>query len=196
MITKILLLAVGTLLPGAPCPVLDETPVPEEVVELVNQLKTTNKTGKLSKGLRIRLQADLIRTADDNGPGKNHHEYWEFTAKKLYRLEPKGKEWIKREFKNYDKKQLAKILLKSNFQTIGYSDDKGLGTLFAGTEYNLGDRSIDFIVADKSILNIGESCVGGTLSPKDSLRFAQLYENLLKVAREKQTENSKPVKNK
>jgi hypothetical protein len=168
--------------------------VDKEVADLIQQLKTAIKTGKLPDGLRIRLRADLIRTADENGPGKNHHEYWEFTAKKLYRLEPKGKEWIKREFKAYDKKQLAKILLKSNFQTIGYSDDKGLGTLFAGTDFNLGDRSVDFIVDNHSILNIGESCVGGTLSPKDSKRFAQLYENLITVAREKQTEKSKPVK--
>ena len=91
--------------------------------------------------------------------------------------------WISEKGKIHDQKQLAKILLKSNFQTIGHSEDEGNTTLFVGTEFNLGDRSIDLIVDNDSILDIGESCVGDTLSPKDSKRFAQRYENLIEFAR-------------
>lgn len=162
----------GTLILSAVrCQALNETHVAKEVEDLLNQLETTSNTGKLPNGLRIRIQADLIRTAGQNGPRKTHHEYWEFTAKKLYRLEPKGKKWISEKGKKHDQKQLTNILLKSNFQTIGHSEDVGNTTLFVGTEFNLGDRSIDLIVDNDSILDIGESCVGGTLSPKDSKRF-------------------------
>lgn len=186
MLPKILILFVAILTTSVTSAVgKDEALTAKKVVNLVQQIKSTSKTGELLDGLRIRLQADLIKIADEDGPAKTHKEYWEFTAKKLIRLEPKGKNWIKKEVKDYDPKQLANILLKSQFQTIGLSEDKGRSTLFAKTEFDLGHRSIDFIEDNKSTLYLEEACVGISFSPKDSKRFAQLYDDLIEFARTK-----------
>lgn len=180
-----LLCLAGLITIGAPCSAFDETELEKPLAKLFRQLKDARKTGKLPAGFRLHVQANLSRPADENGPEKTHQESWEFTAKKVYRLENKnrgGKRiWVRREGRDYDKKRLAEVILESNPQTIGSTDEEGPVTLFAGTDYLTGDRSIDLIVDEECILSLGECCAFAAYGPKDAERFAQLYENLIKL---------------
>ncbi|MCY2967395.1 MAG: hypothetical protein NT069_27800 [Planctomycetota bacterium] len=158
----------------------------------------------LPKGVVLRLEADLFnsisadeaRESESNASAKpqqkRFRELWEFTTDRVHRVvsetsqDPKGGyrlTYRRVESKRCDTSKLGKVLLDADFFSVTDLADEDF-VHFAGTDFELGHRSISVVVEGKEKLIYGESCASGGYSKTKAQAFGRLYETLAKRARD------------
>jgi len=156
---------------------------------------------RLPAGVFIRVEAQLSRAvpadaalraqAERKGVDftKALRETWEFTSNRAYRIavETPGKSgdgtvYRRVESAPFDSRSICKEMLDAKIFTLG-DDDDGERQHFAGTDYDVGHRSIELFVNDKSAFHVGESCAIAGFAENDARAFAALYETLASKAR-------------
>lgn len=167
--------------------------------EIRTILEAGRATGSFPKELVIRLSADLA-TATPLDPkerkegearginfDKRLSETWEFTSTHVHWvvIEAKDRRTVYRriESRPFNSENLCKELLEGKIIEVEAQEGTGEGVLFAGTDYNIGDRSIEIFHRGTRVLEVGETCVGGGLAESDARAFAALYERLANQAR-------------
>ena len=115
-------------------------------------------------------------------------ETWEFTSDRAYRVvvETPGKSGHAKVYRRvesaaFDSSRICKEMLDAKIFTIG--DEEGERQHFAGTDYDVGHRSIELFVNGKSAFFVGESCADAGYAENDARAFAALYETLASKAR-------------
>jgi hypothetical protein len=160
---------------------------------------------KLPEGVFIRVEADLSRSipadpaeraaAERKGADftKAFRETWEFTSDRVHRVVSEtpeksgsGKVYRRVESAPFDARSLCKEMLDAKIFTLG-DEEEGAHLHFAGTDYDIGHRSIELFVNGKSAFHVGESCAVAGFAENDARAFAALYETLASKARGKFT---------
>jgi len=163
-------------------------------------LDTGRKKKSLPAGVVVRVMADLFNpvpvdaekraAAKARGALKKLKETWEFTSGKVHRvtIQPpkvKGADVVYRRDQTLalDTSKICHDLLDGGIFSIEAAEGKGKPVAFHGTDFELGDRSIEVLVDGHSVLWIGESCVAAGYAETDAKAFAKLYEQLASQAR-------------
>ena len=165
-------------------------------------LEAGNKAGKLPAGLVVRVHADMWNSSDEASGGeavyseKKFKESWEFTTDHIHRMVHEKKENGYRdrrvESRPFDSKNLCGELLLGKAIEIESDDGTGAHTIFAGTPYDFGGRSIEIARNGEELLHLGENCAAGGYAKSNALAFAALYEKLASQARAAFAKDSKP----
>ncbi len=158
----------------------------------------------LPMGVVLRLEADLFNSisadearesesnASEKPQQKRFREVWEFSTDRVHRVvreysqDPKAGNrptYRRVESKRCDTSTLGKILLDADFFSFTDRADEDF-VHFAGTDFELGHRSISVVVEGKEKLIYGESCAAGGYSKTKAEAFGRLYETLAKRARD------------
>lgn len=175
----------------------------DEFGELRAILKAGRHNDSLPAGVWIRVESDLSKStpaevaraakAEPKGQGtsKPLREVWEFTASQIHRVvietakDQAGRTKVvyrRSESKPLAAKGVCRDLLDAD--VFALFDGQGGGSVhFAGTDYDLGSRSITIFVNDREMLNVGESCAVAGFTQRDAEAFAGLYEKLATRAR-------------
>ena len=159
--------------------------------------------GSLPAGVFIRVEAQLSRSvpADDavraeaerKGAdfAKALRETWEFTSDRVHRVVVEtpeksggGKVYRRVESAPFDSRSICKEMLDGKIFTLG-DEEEGEHLHFAGTDYDIGHRSIELFVNGKPAFHVGESCAVAGFAEGDARAFAALYETLASKARGK-----------
>jgi len=150
----------------------------------------------LPAGVFIRVEAQLSRAvpadavlraeAERKGVDftKSLRETWEFTSHRVYRVvvetpEKSGARKVYRRVESapFDSRSICKEMLDAKIFTLG-DEEEGEHLHFAGTDYDIGHRSIELFVNGKSAFHVGESCADAGFAENDARAFAALYETL------------------
>lgn len=113
-------------------------------------------------------------------------ESWEFTSNQVYRVVRKTgltEEHHRVESRRLDSGKICNDLLQAGAFTIAQRKGTGPETLFAGTGYKFGVRSIEILKHGAPILDLTENCVKASYRESDAVAFALLYERLANQAR-------------
>jgi hypothetical protein len=191
----------------------------EEKLEVLKEadlraILEAGQKGKLPADVFIRVQADLSHSvpadaaeraqAERKGVDftKALRETWEFTSDRAHRVvvEAPGKSgegsvYRRVESAPCDSSRICKEMLDASIFTLG-DEEEGEHQNFAGTDYDVGHRSIELFVKGKSAFFVGESCAVAGYAEKDAKAFAALYEALASKARGKFAANAAPQREK
>jgi hypothetical protein len=167
----------------------------------IRAILAAGQRGNLPAGVFIRVEAQLSRSvpvdaalraqAERKGVDftKALRETWEFTSNRAYRVvvETPGKNgesivYRRVESTPFDSRSICKAMLDARIFTIG-DEEEGERQHFAGTDYDVGHRSIELFVDGKSAFHVGESCTVAGFAENDARAFAALYETLASKAR-------------
>ena len=187
---KYLILSTFLCAVAAPALLADEP----EYQEVETLLKTGRKTKSLPKGLVIRLEADLWKSAAkeraDVDFGKKLQEIWEFSNDHVHRvvIEKPRKQagqrvYVRVQSTPFDAKDLCADLLDGKVLNIATREGMGDGRRFVGTELDYGDRSIEILIDGQSALEMGECCAFAGYAETNAIAFGDLYEHLASQAR-------------
>ena len=165
-------------------------------------LEAGQAAGSLPPEVVLRVSARLAKAVPANPKeraeaeargvdfNKKLEETWEFTARDVHRVviewpEKAGDEVVYRRAESlpFDSKNLCKDLLEGKIFLIEAGEGSGEPLHFAGTDYDIGDRTIEVFVNGKSALWVGESCPTAGYAESDARAFAALYEKLAAQAR-------------
>jgi hypothetical protein len=163
-------------------------------------LQSGQASGVLPKGIVVRVEASLSRPDSENEKARAKakaagvpfqeklNEIWEFTTNQVHRVvsEKKEKDWVYRrvESRPFDSANLCKELLEGRIMEIDERKEDGEAITFAGTDYQLGHRSVEILADGEPLLLLCESCTGEGYLGADAYSFGALYEVLAKQARE------------
>jgi len=167
----------------------------------IRAILEAGQRGKLPAGVFIRVEARLSRSvpadaalraeAERKGADftKALRETWEFTSNRVHRVvvetpgkSDKGIVYRRVESAPFDSSSICKELLDAKIFTLG-DEEEGERQHFAGTDYDIGHRSIELFVNGKSAFHVGESCADAGFAENDARVFAALYEKLASKAR-------------
>lgn len=157
------------------------------------------ESGKLPDGLVIRFSANLFgiseeakKEAEENGIDlpESVEERWEVENDKLYRIvvnkENKKEFELKRDqSRPFNTAKLCKLLRDGNALEIQKGKGKGEPAQFVGTPFQFGSREIVVEWKGQHLILLGESCLGAGYAESDAIAFAELYESVAKLARER-----------
>lgn len=157
------------------------------------------ESGRLPDGLVIRFSASLYgvseedkKEAEERGVElpESFEERWEVENDKLYRIvvnkENKKEFELKRdESRPFNTAKLCKLLRDGNALEIQKRKGKGEQVQFVGTPFEIGAREIVVDWKGQRLILLGESCLGGGYAESDAIAFAELYEGIAKLARER-----------
>jgi hypothetical protein len=156
----------------------------------------------LPAGVFIRVEARLSRSvpadaalraqAERRGVDftKALRETWEFTSNRVYRVvvetpRKSGDSVVYRRVESapFDSSSICKEMLDARIFALG-DEEEGERQHFAGTDYDVGHRSIELFANGKSAFHVGESCTVAGFAENDARAFASLYETLASKARD------------
>jgi hypothetical protein len=165
----------------------------------------TGQKANLPAGVFIRIEAHLSHSAPADAGlraqaerkgidfQKVLRETSEFSSNRVYRVvvetpEKSGDGVVYRRAKSApcNSRSICKELLDAGIFTLG-DEEVGERRHFAGTDYDIGHRSIELFVDGKSAFHVGESCAVAGFAENDARAFAALYETLASKARGKFT---------
>jgi len=178
----------------------------EEKLAVLNEadiraILEAGQRANLPAGVFIRVEAQLSRSvpadaalraeAERKGVDftKALRETWEFTSNRVYRVavetpgkDGDGKVYRRVESALFDSSSICKEMLDAKIFAFG-DDEEGERQHFAGTDYDVGHRSIELFVNGKPAFHVGESCAVAGFAENDARAFAALYEILASKAR-------------
>jgi hypothetical protein len=168
--------------------------------DAVTLLKQGQNTGELPAGFVIRLEAHFShRVPADRSVreqfeakgvdlSRRRDEVWEFSDGRVHKVTMKMDEtgpkrlYERVESTSCKTQKVCGMLLAA--EILPLADRQGLGShRFAGTGYDQGERTIEFLRDGKLILSVGENCTDAGFSEKDAQSFSRLYESLAAEAR-------------
>lgn len=174
---------------------------PAKATDFVALLKQGRDSGKWPAGFVIRMEAHLFHAVpadpDERDELKNQgidvnqrlDEVWEFSDGRVHKVKMKLDEsetqrvYERVESAAFNSRAICRELLEGNIESLG--EEQGPGAHhFAGTGYDLGERSIVFLQDGKIIDFVGESCAIAGFSEKDAKAFSRLYDSLSSKARQ------------
>lgn len=153
-------------------------------------LEFSQRTGTLPEGVAIRVVAQLSGHLDNGrrGEERTFKEAWEFTSKEVHRIVGRCEDqkfvYRRTDSRPFDSIVLCKELMDGKVFEIEERKAKGDEIMFAGTDFNMGLRSIEILRNGEAILEVYECCALAGFRGEDAIAFAALYERLAAHARE------------
>lgn len=153
-----------------------------EPVSLKSVLKEGIARNSLPEDVVIRVGANMWRTK----PSSQMKECWEFSSNQVHRIQvQRGQAQPYRRMQSlpFDSRHLCPDLADADLMKIIALEGEGEAKLFAGTDFEFGDRWIEVYHRDQRLIWVGESCVFAGLPETDAVAFAAIYEQLASRAR-------------